>query len=162
MGAYFCCLNKRAFPTEITDEEILAKIRGKCNETDPAENMPRRIGWFDLPAIRKALPYGDITIHLNKLDALSGILTLKVCTQYRINGTLYDVMPDDEYLLTNIEPIYETFDGWQEDIRSYKSFDRLPENAKTYIAFLENKLNIKVTYIGVGDKVVDFITSHFS
>lgn len=157
MGAYFCCLNKRAFPTEITDEGILIKIRGKCNETDPAENMPRRIGWVDLPAIRKALPYGGITIHLNKLDALAGVGKIKVCTQYKINGRFYDVMPDDEYLLTNIEPIYEELDGWQEDIKYCREFERLPSNAKKYISFLENKLNIKVAYIGVGDKVDDFI-----
>jgi|GEM_PF-876316 len=157
MGAYICCLNKRVMPTEFFDEEILEQIREKCNETDPAENMVRRLGWFDAPAVRKSLPYDNIVLHLNKLDALTGIKKLKICTHYVIDEEEYEIMPDDEHLLRSIKPVYIELDGWEGDISGCRTCDQLPLNAQKYVAKLEELLDHKIGFIGVGDKIDTYI-----
>lgn len=141
-GAYICCLNKRILPTEIKDQTIIQELRQKCNEIDSAEDMERRLGWFDLPALRKALPFvnGKMVLHLNKFDAIMSVKRefIPVCTHYKINGQFYEIMPDDEHLLKDAIPVYK-------DI----PFDN-------YIQFIEEQLGIHIEYIGVGPKIDNF------
>lgn len=169
MGAYICCLNKRVFPTEITDENVIRHIREKCNEVDPAENMERRVGWFDVPAIRKALPYtsakirqstfspefGDypdygVILHLNKFDVLEGLDSVKICTGYvdSLTGDEYEIMPDDEYVLKRIQPVYKELSGWN---------NSCSQAADAYIRELTWRLGACVWWVGMGHKTKDYV-----
>ena len=141
-GSYICCLNKRILPTEILDKDIVNQLRKKCNEIDSAEDMERRLGWFDLPALKKALSFTNkkMVLHLNKFDAIGAINQeyIPICTHYMIHGNKYEIMPDDEFLLEHAIAIYENV-----------PFD-------DYVQFIEKQLNIKVLYIGLGPKIKDY------
>lgn len=151
IAAYSTCLGKRPFVTEMTSGEA-NHIFTHCNEVDVAEGNKRRIGWLDLPGIRKALvgSFGAV-LHLNKLDVLSGLDKIKVCTHYDIQGTLHDIMPDSHYLAREATPKYVEFPGWKENITKAKSLYDLPEATRRYLDFIQEQLpDNRIASVGVG------------
>lgn len=150
VSSYATCLGKRPFPTEM-EESDTAHFFNNCNEIDVAESKKRRIGWLDLPALRKALAGSSgAVLHMNKLDVLSGVKQLKVCTHYQVNGKKVDFMPDTPYIHANLKPHYEILEGWDVSIQNCRSFDELPQQAKDYIAFVSSQLSFPIESVGVG------------
>lgn len=148
--SYTTRVGKGPFPTELNDE-IGDGIRQRGCEFGTVTGRARRCGWLDLVILRFAVRVNGLTsLAINKLDTLSGIEKLKVCVAYRKDGTLFEDFPVDISELEGCEPVYETLDGWNDDISSVKRYEDLPLNTKKYIEFIEENLGIKVSMVGVG------------
>lgn len=152
---YFCCLNKRPFLTEM-ELESANKLYKYNSEVDDAENMKRRLGWFDLPTLKKALVgHKKAKLILNKLDIMQDLEEVKVCDYYLDeNNQKIEVMPDNTTMLERLKPHYITFKGW--DKLDYFEHD-VPLELKKFIEFIEKEMNQKVAYLGVGRKDSDLI-----
>jgi len=153
---YFCCLNKRPFLTEMESNEA-DKLYKYNSEVDDAENMKRRLGWFDLPTLRKSLiGHKKAKLILNKLDIMQDLDVVKVCDYYlNENGDKIYVMPDDTHELKKLKPHYKEFKGWGNIDNIDK--DSIPTSLKEYIKYIEKETKEKVAYIGVGRKDKDLI-----
>jgi len=153
--AYTTRVGAGPFPTE-QDNEIGQYIRDKGHEYGTTTGRPRRCGWFDAVAVSYSIKIGGIDeIALMHLDTLAGIKEVKICTQYAIRNTHNEVtkwFPSNIEILSNVEPVYETLPGWDEDITEVRDFRKLPSNAQNYISWIEKLTGIPVTIIGVGPK----------
>ena len=148
--AYTTRVGKGPFPTELLDD-IGDLIRNRGAEFGTTTGRPRRTGWFDAVILRHAVRVNGLTsIALNKIDPLSGIHPLKICTGYMQNGKATREFPVDLELLEGCEPIYEEFEGFDEDITTCTSFDELPQNLKKYISRIEEIIDCKVSMVGIG------------
>lgn len=155
---YFCCLNKRPFLTEMNDDEA-NKIYKYNSEIDDAEGMKRRIGWFDLPTLKKALTgHKNCKLVLNKLDIMKDVEEVKICDYYLTpdNKKVY-IMPDNTLELDNLKPHYITMKGWGSLDNVYSSND-IPVELKRFVNYIEKEVNRKIVYLGVGRKVSDLIS----
>ena len=85
-----------------------------------------------------------------KLDILSGLKKIRMCVAYDIDGVRYDYIPSSMEELQRAKPIYEEFDGWQEDISTMKTYEELPENCKIYLRRIEELCNTRISMISVG------------
>ena len=90
------------------------------------------------------------TMALTKIDVLSGLPTLRVCTGYRYRGQEYDEVPAGAHILEQVTPIYEELPGWTEPLTDMRSLDALPRNARQYVERLEELVNVPVKMISVG------------
>jgi adenylosuccinate synthase len=150
--AYTTRVGAGPFPTEL-DNEIGTYIRDRGNEYGTTTGRPRRCGWFDAIAVRYSVTIGGIdSIALMHLDTLSGIKQLNICKAYSINSQDTAFFPSDIKTLAKAEPVYETVQGWDEDLSAASSFDELPDNAKKYVELVEKYAGAPVTIIGVGPK----------
>ena len=129
---------------------VLAEmIREKGVEFGSTTGRPRRCGWFDVELLKHAKRINGLTsMVITKLDVLSGLPKIKVAVGYKMDGKKLDYFPS--HSLEKVEPVYEELDGWDEDITECKSFDDLPENAKKYLKFLEDSLDLKSIIVSVG------------
>ena len=87
-----------------------------------------------------------------KLDILSGLKKIRMCVAYDIDGVRYDYIPSSMEELQRAKPIYEEFDGWQEDISTMKTYEELPENCKIYLRRIEDLCNTRISMISVGQE----------
>ncbi|MEC9488761.1 MAG: adenylosuccinate synthase [Halanaerobium sp.] len=147
--AYVTRVGAGPFPTE----EHGAKgdyIRKQGNEFGVTTGRPRRCGWFDLPLMRQALRVNGISyLAMNSLDVLTGLDEIKLCTGYRLDGKVTrDLLFSNS--LDRVEPVYESFPGWKEDISGIRDFSRLPANARNYVRKIEELAEVEIKFIGVG------------
>ena len=84
-----------------------------------------------------------------KGDVLSGIEKIKICTKYNYRGELINHLPFS-LESKNLKPIYEEFDGWDDDITDLRNFNNLPKNFKNYINYIEEQLGVKIEIVSVG------------
>lgn len=150
--AYTTRVGEGPFPTELLDDtgELLRK---EGNEFGATTGRPRRCGWFDAFLVRySALINGINTVALTKLDVLSCLDEIKVCTGYEYEGKSLKSFPTDYQRLRGVTPLYDTLPGWKSDISSCTSFEALPENAKAYIRYIAKAAGIKITTISVGPR----------
>lgn len=147
--AYSTCVGEGPFITEM--EAAQAEIiRNKAGEFGARTGRPRRIGHFDAVATSYGCRLqGATAIALTCLDVLSGIGELKICTGYRTTTGITCSFPINP-VLNSSEPVYETFKGWEEDIGGVRSFEELPDPAKTYVERIEQLAGVKIRYISVG------------
>ena len=116
---------------------------------------PRPCGWFDTLVAKYAVLVSGITqIALTKIDVFDSFDEIKLCTAYRDvnNGKVYKTYPTNISLHKHLEPIYETFDGWKEDISKITNYKDLPSNLIKYIKRIEEIVGVKVNIISVGPK----------
>ena len=147
--AYCTRVGSGPFPTELNDEtgEQLRKIG---NEFGSTTGRPRRCGWIDLVALKFACMINGVTqLVMTKADVLDSLETLQVCNKYKIDGKELDEIPY-QMMRLNIEPMYQTFEGWKTDITAVKSFEDLPSKMKGYINYLNETLQIPVKFISNG------------
>ncbi len=151
------------FPTEL-DGEIAGHLRGTgenpWDEFGTTTGRPRRVGWLDLVLLRYAHEVNGFTeLFMTKLDILSGLDELRVCTSYKRDGRLMESLDfsGDARLLSECEPVYETLPGWQADLRKCRNWDDLPETARDYVRFIENQTNLPIHYISVGAERTDLV-----
>lgn len=158
--AYSTRVGEGPFVTELNDETG-QWIREKGFEYGATTGRPRRCGWLDLLVVKHATMMNGLTdIVLTKIDVLSGLDKLYVCTGYEIDGKVYDYIPSDQAMVAKAKPIYKEFDGWKEDISKMESFDELPENCKAYIRFIEEFTSVRMSMVSVGPDRVNNIYIH--
>ncbi len=149
--AYTTRVGKGPFPTELNDETG-DTIRNKGGEFGTTTGRPRRTGWFDAVIVRHSVRVNGLSkLAINKLDTLSGIGELKICTAYeKPDGTIIRDFPPTLEELADCKPVYETFPGFDDDISKCGSFDELPELCKKYILRLEELCGCKIAMVGIG------------
>ncbi len=148
--AYSTRVGEGPFVTELLDETG-DMIREKGAEYGATTGRPRRCGWLDLPVVKQAVTINGLTdLALTKIDILSGLDEIPVCTGYRINGKVYDTVPASLKDLASAQPVYERMPGWREDISEVRRFEDLPENCRNYVSFIENYVKTPVCLVSVG------------
>ncbi len=149
--AYTTRVGKGPFPTELNDETG-DTIRNKGGEFGTTTGRPRRTGWFDAVIVRHSVRVNGLSkLAINKLDTLSGIGDLKICTAYKKpDGSIIKDFPPTLEELADCEPVYETFPGFNDDVSNCRSFDELPDICKKYILKLEELCGCKIAMVGIG------------
>jgi adenylosuccinate synthase len=126
-------------------------LRVKGNEYGSVTGRPRRCGWFDATALRRAVQLNGLSgICITKLDVLDGLDIVRVAVGYRVGGETRDVLPLGAEALAICEPIYEECAGWKESTYGVKAFDQLPRNAQAYIERLEALAGAPIAIISTG------------
>lgn len=147
--AYTTRVGAGPLPTEIQDTET--EVYKKFGEVAATTGRTRRVGWLDLEIVKTAVQLSGVTeLCLTKLDVLSGLDEIQVCTGYRLNGESVRYADVDAYGLDKVETIYTTVRGWQEDISHARSFEALPIHAQEYVKLIEEAVEVPVKWIGVG------------
>ncbi|CAD6216148.1 GSCOCG00004366001-RA-CDS [Cotesia congregata] len=148
--AYTTRVGDGPFPTELTDSTgELLQSRG--HEVGVTTKRKRRCGWLDLAQLKFTnMVNGYTCVCLTKLDILDTLPELKVCVGYRCDGKEIDYFPSTASELAKVEPIYVTLEGWNSKTESVRSIDQLPVNARKYVELIEQKLNVRVGWVGVG------------
>ncbi|MBT7506544.1 MAG: adenylosuccinate synthase, partial [Rhodospirillales bacterium] len=122
---------------------------------------PRRCGWFDAVLVRQAVRVNGINgIALTKLDILDGMEELKVCTGYMIGGELVDYLPASTLRQEQVEPVYETMEGWSESTEGARSWADLPATAIKYIRRIEELIDAPVALLSTSPERDDTIIVH--
>ena len=147
--AYSTCVGEGPFTVEWFGEEA-DRLREEGAEYGAATGRPRRVGPMDIVATRYGVTMqGATDVALTKMDILSYMDTIPVCTQYEVNGVRTDEFPFPA-VLSQATPVYETLPGWKCDISGCRSFDELPVEAQDYVNFIEARIGCPITYVSVG------------
>jgi adenylosuccinate synthase len=150
--AYATRVGSGPFPTELEDETG-ETLRQAGREFGSTTGRPRRCGWFDALVARYAVRVNGLSgIAITKLDVLSGLETVKVCTGYTYKGAVLDEIPASLEIMEQCTPIYEELPGWTEDITGAKSMNDLPANARAYVARIEALSGAPVALVSVGPR----------
>jgi len=148
--AYTTRVGDGPFLTELTDATG-DYIREAGFEYGTTTGRPRRVGWFDSVVVRHARRVSGITgLAVTKLDTLTGIDTLRICTAYEYNGQIIESFPASLNMLAKCKPIYEELPGWKEDITGVRSLNDLPENARHYVERITQLTGIPLSIFSVG------------
>jgi adenylosuccinate synthase len=150
------------FPTEVSGD-LAARLRGTgenpWDEYGTTTGRPRRVGWLDMVLLRYAVRLNGLTeLALTKLDILSGLAQIFICTAYRKAGAVAAELPSGPGNLAGCEPVYEQLAGWSEDLRAARQWEDLPQGAQAYIMRVEELCGIPVRIASVGperDQVVE-------
>jgi adenylosuccinate synthase len=148
--AYMTRVGNGDFPTELNDEtgEALGRIGHEFGATT---GRKRRCGWIDLVALRYSLTISGVTeLALTKLDVLDTFEEVKVCTSYMLDGKEIQDFPTDHQTLSKVTPVFKTLKGWMSSNADAKKFEEMHQNARDYVTFLEEALEVPVTFISVG------------
>ncbi|MBQ2319878.1 MAG: adenylosuccinate synthase [Lachnospiraceae bacterium] len=158
--AYSSAVGAGEFVSEILDEkeaEELRKRGGDGGEYGATTGRPRRMGWFDAVASRYGCEIqGATEVVLTVLDCLGYLDEIPVCVGYEIDGEVTKDFPVTAKL-AKAKPVYEVLPGWKCDIRGIKEYDKLPENCRKYIEFIEKELGVPVKMVSNGPKRSEII-----
>jgi adenylosuccinate synthase len=158
--AYSTRVGEGPLPTELSDEtgELLRFQGGEYGATT---GRPRRCGWLDMVCLKYVVRYAGLTSFiLTKLDVLSGFPEIKVAVAYELNGKRHEDIPYDVCSINGLKPIYETFPGWQEDLKGINNIDDLPLNAKNYVKWIQEQLGIPLAMLSLGAQRGENIESY--
>lgn len=156
--AYTTRVGEGYFPSELKGEAG-ALIRDKGEEFGSVTGRPRRCGWFDANLIREAKNLNGITgMVVTKLDVLSGIDKINICTGYMLKGSIIEHLPSSVADYSKITPVLEEVAGWNEDISDVKSFNDLPVNARKYLARIEELTDLPLNIVSIGKERMQTIT----
>ncbi len=151
--SYSSAVGAGEFVSEIKDEKEADELRrrgGDGGEFGATTGRPRRMGWFDAVATRYGVRIqGTTGVALTVLDVLSYLDKLPICVGYEIDGVVTRDFPVTSKL-KKAKPVYEYLDGWKEDIRGIREYDKLPQNCKKYIEFIEKELEAPIIMISNG------------
>jgi len=150
LKAYTSRVGAGPFPTE-QDNETGDIIRELGWEYGTTTGRPRRCGWLDTVMIKYAARVNGLTgLAINHVDTIGKLEKIKLCKAYKKDGKEITYFPASLDELAKCEPIYEEFESWKEDISNIRSFEELPQNAKKYLARIEELVGVRVKLIGVG------------
>jgi adenylosuccinate synthase len=149
--AYATRVGAGPFPSEL-DDELGATIREAGAEYGTTTGRPRRVGWIDLVALRYAARINSLThLAITKLDVLSGLGSISVCTRYRgAEEATFDHYPYHQTVMHQATGEYEQLPGWEEDIGDCRDESGLPQAARDYLAYISDFVGVPVALIGVG------------
>ena len=150
LKAYTTRVGEGPFPTELLDDDG-QRLRETGGEFGVTTGRPRRCGWLDIPIARYAVRINGITdFVITKLDVLTGWEQIPVCVAYDVGGERHDELPMTQSEFHHAKPVYEYFEGWQEDISDCRTLDDLPKAAQVYVKAIEDMTGTPVSAIGVG------------
>ncbi len=148
--AYCTRVGEGPFPTELNDE-VGQYMRDKGGEYGAVTGRPRRCGWFDGAAMRRAVQTNGLTaLAVMKLDVLDGMDTVRLGVGYKYNGEEIEVMPYGADACAKCEVIYEDFPGWKENTFGVTKWEDLPETAKRYLARLSEVAGCPIAVVSTG------------
>jgi len=149
--AYTTRVGAGPFPTEL-DDELGEELRRVGHEYGTTTGRPRRTGWLDLVALRYAARLNTLSaLAITKLDVLSGLDRISVCTSYRgEEGATFDHFPYHQTVLHHVSGEYTELEGWMTDIGECREESELPLAAREYLTFIEEFVGVPVTLVGVG------------
>ena len=152
--AYTTRVGAGPFPTELFCEEG-QKIADLGHEFGATTGRPRRCGWLDLVALKYSAKLNNLTeLCITKLDVLDTFEEIKVCVGYKVNG---EDIPFKSRLLHKAEPVYKLFKGWNCSLADCKNYDSLPNEAKEFLSYIEDYVEVKISLISNGPNREDLI-----
>jgi len=155
--AYTTRVGSGPFPTELTDG-LGEKLVDIGREFGTVTGRRRRPGWVDCVMLRQAVRLNSLTeIALTKLDVFDSFDEIKVCTGYRLGGTLLSNYPDRMELLAEVEPVYTTLPGWKRSLAAVREPADLPIEAQDFLTLVEREIGIPVRIVGVGAERDDYL-----
>jgi adenylosuccinate synthase len=155
--AYLTRVGEGPMPTELNDA-LGEQLRESGQEYGASTGRPRRCGWYDAVAVRYAARVNGLdALVITKLDVLDELDEISVCTAYRCGGQTITEFPSDLAQLAQCEPIYETLPGWDTPTKGVRRFADLPENARRYLAFLEQASGVPAAVVSTGSDRADTI-----
>ncbi|MHB8873457.1 MAG: adenylosuccinate synthase [Myxococcaceae bacterium] len=148
--AYTTRVGGGPFPTELEDE-LGERLRKVGDEFGATTGRPRRCGWLDGVVLRYAARVNGLTgLALTKMDVLSGLKSVSICTAYDLDGERVTELPGDFEDLARVKPVYETLPGWNEKLAGARTVEDLPENARRYVRRVEEVSGVGVMCVSVG------------
>ena len=154
--AYTTRVGSGPFPTELYDaldkqDPVGKHLATRGNEFGATTGRARRCGWFDAAALKRSIQINGISgLCVTKLDVLDGVHELKLCTGYKLEGGVTDILPVGAEELSRCQPIYETLPGWQESTVGVKTLEGLPAAARSYLKRIEEVCGVPVDLISTG------------
>ena len=148
--AYTTRVGEGPFPTEQLNKlgETLQDVGAEYGVTT---GRKRRCGWLDLVVLKYSnLINGYTSLNITKLDVLDKFKEIEVGVAYKLNGKELPSFPEDLIDLAKVEVVYKKFPGWEQDITGIKKYEDLPENAKNYLKFIEDYLQVPIQWVGTG------------
>jgi adenylosuccinate synthase len=152
MKAYVTRVGEGPFPTELTDA-LGERLREVGVEVGTTTGRPRRCGWFDAVLGRYAVRINGLDcLAVTKLDVLDGFEEIQICTAYRDRqtGETHTEMPSIGSKFQHMEPVFKTVKGWLKPTTECRTFKDLPEQAKAYLNFIAEELDIPIAIVSVG------------
>lgn len=148
--AYTTRVGAGPFPTELHDQ-VGARLASVGAEFGATTGRPRRCGWFDAVALKRAVLNSSVSgLCITKLDVLDGIESLKICTGYLVDGELTDTPPLMVDRFDDVEPVYEELAGWHESTVGITDYDKLPSNARAYLDRLAATTGVPIDIVSTG------------
>jgi len=155
--AYITRVGTGPFPSESKDAAG-DLLRREGNEYGSVTGRPRRCGWFDAPLLRyTAMVNGFDSLFITKLDVLDHLAKIPVCVGYWLDGKEVEDMPATYRQLQGVEPLYEKLPGWQTSTRGVTRYEDLPEKARAYLKFLEERAGVEIGAISTGPERTETI-----
>ena len=152
--AYCTRVGSGPFPSELDIETEGApgyQMSNKGREFGTVTGRKRRCGWFDVPALKRSIQINGVTgLCITKLDVLDGLKELRICTGYKFNGEVIDLLPMGSDEVAGCEPILETMAGWESSTIGATSLDQLPEAARAYLARIEALCEVPIDIVSTG------------
>ncbi|MFH0882977.1 MAG: adenylosuccinate synthase [bacterium] len=150
LKAYTTRVGNGPFPTELEDP-LQSQFREWGGEFGATTGRARRCGWLDLVIARYAVRVNSVDAWaITKLDVLSHLEEILVCTGYKIGGETVDEFPSEPWLLEEIEPMYETLPGWNSDISEVRGYRQLPFQCRNYLDFIQDRTGVPNAWVSVG------------
>ena len=148
--AYTTRVGSGPFPTELEDAMGEA-LRNKGHEFGVTTGRPRRCGWLDAVVLKHSVRVSGITdLALTKLDVLDELKEIKICTSYRWQGETITEFPAALNVMNEVEPVYESLEGWCADTSGCRTYEELPKAAQAYIRRVEELVGAEVGIVAVG------------
>ena len=148
--AYVTRVGGGPFPTELFDENG-ARLAERGAEFGATTGRPRRCGWLDAVALRRMVSLNGVSgFCVTKLDVMDGFDEIKICTHYLLDGERISAPPLDADAWARLEPVYRSFPGWQESSRGATTMGQLPDNARSYLAAMEDLCGAPVHIVSTG------------
>ncbi len=148
--AYVTRVGGGPFPTELFDQAG-ARLARRGDEFGATTGRPRRCGWLDAVALRRMVKLNGVSgLCVTKLDVLDGFDEIKICTAYRLHGETLTAPPLDATKWSELEPVYESFPGWQDSSRGATRIEDLPSNARSYLNAMEALSGAPVHIVSTG------------
>src|SRR5262249_23260943 len=127
------------------------QIREKGKEYGTVTGRGRRCGWLDLVLLKHSCRLNSINgLVVTRLDVLSGFDKLQVCTGYKLDGKELDYVPTETSAFERVEPVYKEMKGWSQELRSARSLSDLPQEARDYLAFMEQFTGTPIAILSIG------------
>ena len=148
--AYATRVGEGPFPTELFGQ-VGDDLRKAGHEFGSVTGRPRRCGWLDLPALRYAVRVNGLdSFAMTKIDVLSGLPTVSLCTAYELDGERLAEPPPDAEDLARVKPVYEQLPGWTGDLSEVRTIEELPKTVRTYIERVERLTECPIKLLSVG------------
>ena len=148
--AYATRVGSGPFPTELPDD-VGERLRQRGQEFGSVTGRPRRCGWFDAAALRRAVQLNGITgLCITKLDVLDGSPTIRLCTGYRYRDSTVDILPFGADQVAGCEPVYQEFAGWTGSTFGVREWSGLPPGAQHYLSCLAELAGVPIDLISTG------------